>query len=143
MDIRKAGWSFLVVGLCTGLALAASGSVRPELTDEEITTKLVGKWEEEFNEDNVKGKATIEYKKDGTASADGNIEVNGQNIKFKITATWKVKDKELNFTFDKVEPEGLIPAGTVSKDKILTIDDKTCTYKDERGKEKKMTRLKD
>lgn len=142
MNSRKAVWSLLLVGLCTGLVLA-SDRARTELTDEEITKKLVGKWEEEINEDAAKGKVTLEYKKDGNLAAEGTVDAGGQNIKFKIAATWKVKDKELIVTFDKVEPEGLIPAGTVSRDKILSIDEKSCSYRDQKGSEKKMTRLKD
>jgi hypothetical protein len=139
MDTRKTGWALLVCCLFAGVTLAGTADV----ADKDITEKIVGKWSEEINEDGVKGKATMEYKKDGTMTGEGTLEVNGQNIKVTIECKWKAENGNLVVTFEKVTPDGLIPQGHVSKDKILSIDDKSCTYKDEKGKERKMTRLKD
>lgn len=136
------GW-FLVLAFASAPLAVHGWAIAEDLSDEEITKRLVGKWEEEVDEDGIKGKVTIDYKKDGKAFAEGTLEIGGQNIKIKVEGSWKVSAKELVFTFDKVEPEGLVPVGTVSRDKILTIDEKSCTYRDEQGKERKMTRLKD
>lgn len=141
MEMRKTGWALLVGCLFAGVTLA--GMARADVTDKEITEKIVGKWSEEIEEDGVKGKATIHYKKDGTMTAEATLEANGQNIKISAECKWKAENGELVVTFEKVTPEGIIPAGHVSKDKILSFDDTTCKYKDEKGKEKKMTRIKD
>lgn len=140
MRKRNAGWAGIALVLCFGGVFAQG--IRYEITDKEITEKIIGKWSEDINDDQVKGKANLEYKKDGTMTGDGTLEVGGQNIKFTIECKWKVENGELAVTFVKITPEGLIPPGTVSKDKILTIDDKGCTYRDEKGKERKMTRVR-
>lgn len=128
------------VAVCLFVGSVLAAPARTELTDEEITKKLVGKWDETLEQEGVKGKVTLEYKKDGVLEAEGTLEIGGKEVKIKVTCKWKVEKGELIETIEKAEPEGLIPAGTVTKDKVLSIDDKTCTYKDEMGKEHTKTR---
>lgn len=132
-----------MLALCCFVGTALASTITFDVPDKDITEKIVGKWNEEFDEMGIKLKATIVYKKDGTLTAEGSIDANGQTINIKVSGKWKVESGTLVETYEKVEPENLMPAGTTTKDKVLSIDDKTCTYRTEEGKERKRTRIKD
>lgn len=139
MKRHIAGLAALVLGLSVGATVTA----RTEVTDKEITEKIVGKWSLERDDEGVKCKGTVEYKKDGTLAAEGTFETADQMIKFKVTGKWKAENGFMVETYEMIDPEGLMPAGTISKDKVLSLDDKTYSYENEQGKKRKLTRIKD
>jgi hypothetical protein len=60
-----------------------------------------------------------------------------------ISGTWKVADGVVTETVTKSNVPDLIKEGLVSKDKVISVDDKEYKYKDEMGKEKSHKRKKD
>ena len=137
MKRHMAGLAALALCCFVGTSLAA----RADVTDKEINEKIVGKWNEEFEENGIKVKVTLNYKKDGVLEAEGTVDANGMTINIKVTGKWKAENGALVETYEKSEPEGLIPAGKTTTDKVLSIDDKTHTIKTEEGKERKRTRI--
>jgi hypothetical protein len=128
-------------------ALAASTVVAHDdakkLTDEQITKLLLGKWAIEEDEMGVKVKGTQNYMKEGKFEAEATIEAGKQTFKLTLSGTWKVKDGSVIETITKSSNPDAIPEGKESKDKVISIDDKTYKFKDEKDKERTVKRLKD
>jgi hypothetical protein len=128
------------------LAGWAAGREDPpkKLTDAEISKLLVGKWAvEEGAEKGPKIKGANHYKKDGTIEAEATIEAGGETLKVTLSGTWKVMDGLIIATVTKTSAPELIKEGHVSKDQVISIDDKMLRYKTERGKESTRKRVKE
>jgi hypothetical protein len=139
MRKHMAGLAMLALCLFASTTLAT----RADVTDKEINEKIVGKWSEEYEENGIKVKLKLDYKKDGGYEAEGTVVTPDMTINIKVSGKWKAENGELVETYEKIEPEGLMPAGTVTKDKVLSLDDKTHTIRTEKGKEHKRTRITD
>ena len=137
--------------LCFVAAFALAGRTKAvedppkKQTDEEITKLLVGKWivDEGDGQKEPKIKGVVQYKKDGTVEAEATVEINNNTIKVAISGTWKVADGVVTETVTKSNVPDLIKEGLVSKDKVISVDDKEYKYKDDSGKEKSHKRKKD
>jgi hypothetical protein len=133
----------LASGTLTGLA---SGRVDPpkKQTDAEISKFLVGKWVvDEGGDKGPKIKGTEHYKKDGTIEAEATIDDGNTPLKITVSGTWKVMDGAVIATVTKSSAPDLIKVGLVSKDQVISIDDKEYKYKSEGGQEKTQKRLKE
>src|SRR5262249_5798815 len=132
---RLIGSATLVVCVLWGLSGTAGDKKPPKQTDEEIVKLLVGKWSAEgTNDKGVKYKGTNHYKKDGTVTAQGTIEIADKSIEILVSGTWKVDKGVLIETVEKSEPP-ILKKGQVSKDLVLSIDDKVLKLKTEKGTE--------
>jgi len=109
-------------------------------TDEEITKLLVGKWtvDEGDGVKEPKIKGTMNYKKDGTVDAEATIDAGKQTFKISLSGTWKVKEGVLISTVTKTNAPELIKEGHVSKDTVVSIDDKEFKYKEEKSEKLKV-----
>ena len=140
-----------VVGLLLLLALGAwvdgvagRGDPPKGLTDAEISRRLVGKWAaEEGVEGGPKVRGTTRYKDDGTLEAEGTVEAGGKSLTIRLSGTWKVADGMIIATVTKTSAPDLLPEGHVSKDRVLSIDEKALRYKTETGKESVRRRVKE
>jgi hypothetical protein len=114
-------------------------------TDEEINKLLVGKWivDEGDGQKEPKIKGVVQYKKDGTVEAEATVEIKNETVKVVISGTWKVADGVVTETVTKSNVPELIKEGLVTKDKVISVDDKEYKYKDDMGKEKSHKRKKD
>lgn len=128
------------------LAGRATGGEDPpkKLTDAEIRKLLVGKWAvEEGAGKGPKLKGMTHYKADGTFEGEATLEGGGKSLKITVSGTWKVMDGMIVDTVTKTSAPELIKKGHVSKDRVLSIDDKVLRYKTETGKESARKRIKD
>ncbi|HEV3437325.1 MAG TPA: hypothetical protein VG122_08200, partial [Gemmata sp.] len=75
--------------------------------------------------------------------AEATIEAGQNTLKITVSGTWKVKDGVIIATVTKTSAPELIKEGLVSKDTVISIDDKVFKYKDMGGKEKSQKRMKD
>jgi hypothetical protein len=108
-------------------------------TDAEISKLLIGKWAAE--EPKIKG--VNHYKKDGTLDVTGTLTLGDQSLKIVISATWKVSDGMIIATVTKTNVPELIKEGHVSKDQVISIDEKLLKFKTERGDEKVRKRVRE
>jgi hypothetical protein len=134
----------LAAGAVTGWANGHDDPPK-KLTDAEISKLLVGKWSiEEGGDKGPKIKGTENYKKDGIVEAEATVD-DGKNapLKISLSGTWKVMDGVIVTKVTKSNVPDLIPEGHVSKDTVISIDDKEIKYKSEGGQEKTHKRLKD
>lgn len=124
---------------------SARGDDPPKkLTDAEISKLLIGKWVvEDGTEKGPRIKGTNHYKEDGVLDTEATIEANGKTIKVTLSGNWKVKDGIIVATVTKTSTPELIKEGHVSKDQVISIDDKMLKYKSEKGKESVRKRVKD
>jgi hypothetical protein len=135
--------------LFTASTLIGSVSAREDppkkQTDEEISKLLVGKWivDEGDGKTEPKIKGSMNYKKDGTVDAEATIEAGQTTLKITLSGTWKVKDGVLIATVTKTSAPDVIKEGLVSKDTVISIDDKVLKYKEMSGKEKSQKRMKE
>lgn len=137
--------TLLALGICL---LAGAGGGRDDnpkkLTDEQISKLLVGKWLVDLDEGKgVKIKGSTTYKKDGTVDAEATIELGDKSIKMVLAGTWKVKDGVIISTVTKTNNPEIVKEGLTTKDKVVSIDDKSLKYTSEDGKERTDKRAKE
>jgi hypothetical protein len=145
MRVRVVGITFLFVAMAFTGWVSARAEPPKKPTDSEITKLIVGKWAVDEGGDNEpKIKGTMHYKKDGTVEANATIEI-GKNPPLKVTVsgTWKAMDGVIVATVTKTNVPDLIKEGFVSKDTVISIDDKEFKYKSEQGKERTEKRIKE
>lgn len=145
MRIRLSGVVVFFVAMTVTGWVSAREDPPKKQTDEEITKLLIGKWviDEGDGKKEPKVKGVVHYKKDGTVEAEGTVEFGDNSLKISITGTWKVSEGVVTETVTKTNVPDVIKEGLVSKDKVISIDDKTYKYKDDAGKEKTHKRMKD
>jgi hypothetical protein len=133
----------LAAGLMCGLVNAREDQPKKP-SDEEITKLLVGKWiiDEGDGKTEPKAKGTVNYKKDGTVELEATVDI-GKELKISLSGTWKVSEGVIIATVKKTNVPDIIKEGLVSKDKVISIDDKVLKYKDEMDKEKTHKRAKE
>jgi hypothetical protein len=129
----------IAIAATWSLAVPAAGADDKKPTDEEITQKLVGKWEVEDTVENtkIKIKGTTTYKKDGTLEAAANFDLGDQKIDIKVSGTWKVKDGIVTETVTKSSRPEIVKEGTSTRDTVISIDDKAYKFKAGPGKDGK------
>lgn len=112
-------------------------------SDADIAKLLVGKWTtEEGKEGEPKVKSTFIYDKDGTFAVEATIETGGKTEKIVVSGTWKVADGVILDTVEKTNTENL-KVGRVTRDTVISIDDKTLKYTTQKGRERTWKRVKD
>ena len=107
-----------------------------QLTDAEVTQKLVGKWQESRD---TGGIVTNEFTSDGKYVCNGVDRAGGERKLF-ITATWKVAGGKLTYTMESSEPAYYKPGETL-EEQVLSIDEHAFKYRDVDGKIQSMKRL--
>ena len=127
----------LAVALACLVVWSACESKKP--FDAKIEKHLVGGWVEEYKEG---GKTIYEYKKDGTVECVFSGNTSCQVLKVTVSGTWKVKDGYLFETVEKCDPP-LLRNGFTTRDKVLSINEKTVKFKDEDGKVIEKKRIKE
>jgi hypothetical protein len=111
-------------------ASANAGQDVPKLSDAAISKALVGKWSEEVSADGAKATGTMHYMNDGTLKLEGTIVVGRRSWEVKASGTWKVSDGVLITTISKTSAPDLLEVGSVSKDPVISIDDKVFRFRD-------------
>lgn len=110
-------------------------------SDADYREKILGQWKQEI----VQGPATIKgldtYNRDGTLIADGMLSLQGQKIPIKLSGVWEIKNGILIATVNKSNVPQMLPVGTVSKDKIVEINQTVFRYKTEDGELEQKTRV--
>lgn len=123
---------------------AGDGDSLRKPTDAEIRRLLVGKWAYEKGvEGGPKLQATNHYKKDGIFESEGTFTADGKTLNIILSGTWEVKDGIIISTLKKTSHPTMIKEGYVSKDQVISIDDKTLRYTTERGTESIERRIKE
>jgi hypothetical protein len=130
------------------LCLLGLGSVNaqstdtPRVDDDQIRQKVVGTWMLDYHATNgavIKRTSTI--KPDGSVTATGTIALGQKETKFDYEASWRVSGGLLIETVTQSESEMTKP-GTVSFDKVISIDDVKCVYRTMVGETITCTRKK-
>lgn len=127
----------LLVALHLGLVPSAaqeSAPAAPEVAKQKFSKeKLLGKWlySGKVGETSIVG--VTEFRKDGTIVAKGKMTTDGETQEVTIEGTWEIKGDVLIETVTKTSNQDVVPNGTVSKDKILSISDTEFVYEDQDG----------
>jgi hypothetical protein len=79
---------------------------------------------------------------DGTLDAEAVIGEGDKSFKVVLSGTWKVSEGVIIGTVTKTNVPDLIVEGFVTKDQVVSLDDKLLTYKTENGKENSRKRIK-
>lgn len=109
-----------------------------KMTDAEMTTLIVGKWYDERYENGAAWWQTDTFQKDGTFSSDRYVKRKGVTGQMSVTGTWRVIDGVLIETIETCDPH---KNGDVSKDQVLSINEKEFRIKPATGKAIVKTRL--
>ena len=110
-------------------------------SDADYKEKILGQWKQEFVQGPASMKGLETYNRDGTLIADGMLSLQGQKIPIKLSGVWEIKNGTLIATVKKSNVPQMFPVGTVSKDKIVEINQTVYRYKTEDGELEQKTRV--
>jgi hypothetical protein len=132
----KSKYLVVILSLITiGLPFAWSASEpQHDLTDDDIRQKIVGTWLVEThlsNGNSVIGTETILLSNSMVSKATLTIGDTKEELEY--NATWQVKDGYLIETVTKSNSER-IPLGKITRDKVVTLDDKVFIFQTEGGR---------
>jgi len=121
--------------MAVGLCLAWS-STEPQThpTDAEIRQKIVGTWLVDTrlaNGNSVVGTEAILVS--GVITSKATLTLGDKKEELEFTGKWQVKDGYLIETVEKSNTKR-IPIGKITRDKVITLNDKTYVYETESGK---------
>ena len=68
------------------------------------------------------------YQRDGKLIAEGMYSMNGRQIPIKLSGGWEIKDRTLVSTIKETNVPEMLPVGTVTKDRILEIEEAGFRY---------------
>jgi hypothetical protein len=119
--------SFFILILIHCTVFAAG---KTNLSDDEISAMLVGKWRVMLSDENTKLDAVDNYLPDGRMIQEGKLTTSGQRMNIKMESTWKIKDGKLISTLVSISPKGLIPVGLTTTDTVISIDKVKFVFKD-------------
>jgi len=97
-------------------------------SDEDYSQKILGhyKWEKVEGKSSISGVYT--YQKEGNFVVEGVYSMNGQQKPIKLSGVWEIKEETLLSTVKKTNVPELLPAGTVTKEMILEIEEAGFQY---------------
>ena len=110
-------------------------------SDADYKEKILGQWKQEFVQGPASMKGLETYNRDGTLIGDGMLSLQGQKIPIKLSGVWEIKNGTLIATVKKSNVPQMFPVGTVSKDKIVEINQTVYRYKTEDGELEQKTRV--
>jgi len=110
-------------------------------SDADYKEKILGQWKQEFVQGPASMKGLETYNRDGTLIGDGMLSLQGQKIPIKLSGVWEIKNGTLIATVKKSNVPRMFPVGTVSKDKIVEINQTVYRYKTEDGELEQKTRV--
>ena len=110
-------------------------------SDADYKEKILGQWKQEFVQGPASMKGLETYNRDGTLIGDGMLSLQGQKIPIKLSGVWEIKNGILIATVNKSNVPQMLPVGTVSKDKIVEINQTVFRYKTEDGELEQKTRV--
>ena len=110
-------------------------------SDADYKEKILGQWKQEFVQGPASMKGLETYNRDGTLIGDGMLSLQGQKIPIKLSGVWEIKNGTLIATVKKSNVPQMFPVGTVSKDKIVEINETVFRYKTEDGELERKTRV--
>jgi hypothetical protein len=110
-------------------------------SDADYKEKILGQWKQEFVQGPASMKGLETYNRDGTLIADGMLSLQGQKTPIKLSGVWEIKNGTLIATLKKSNVPQMMPVGTVSKDKIVEINETVFRYKTEDGELERKTRV--
>src|SRR5262245_29262554 len=115
------------------IALFESAVLEQELSDEQIRTKLVGTWlvDEELAR-TLSGEVT--YDKDFTFEGLIVMKLPNKTVPWKFAGKWKVEGGKLTYEYTRSSLPDLLPVGTVSTDRVISVGDKEFVSVTEKGK---------
>jgi hypothetical protein len=89
--------------------------------DAGVRKLVVGTWTSERD-------PTLRYvvREDGTLSSSGTLEKSGRKLEYE--ATWTIEDGHFVETVTEANLTDLLAVGTVSRDKVISIDESAFTY---------------
>ena len=110
-------------------------------SDADYKEKILGQWKQELVQGPASMKGLETYNRDGTLIGDYMLSLQGQKIPIKLSGVWEIKNGTLIATVKKSNVPQMFPVGTVSKDKIVEINQTVYRYKTEDGELEQKTRV--
>ena len=130
--------------LITLLLLIISSTLyaKTDTPDSIYQSAIIGSWKQVVKDGPVTINATMIYHVNGTLDSTATVEVPGKKMNISISGTWEIKDGVMITTVKKTSANAPIPAGHVSKDQIIELNDKTFKFKNGQGNIEEQTKIK-
>lgn len=96
--------------------------IRINLSDNEISELVIGKWNINITDEDKKLIAVDEYLPDGRVIQKGTLSFAGMKMNINAESTWKIENGKLISSLVSIEPEGMIPIGETFSDTVISID---------------------
>ena len=116
-----------------------------KVSDEELSQRLVGKWQVEYEDPKTKRRAigwTI-YADNGLAASRSITKVGDKEINLVLQAKWKIENGILITTITKSSDPSIVKVATVTKDRLTVLTPKQLQYIDGEGKTIREIRVPD
>ena len=97
-------------------------------SDTYYSQKILGHWKWEMTEGDNSVTGVYTYQRDGKLIAEGMYSMNGRQIPIKLSGGWEIKDRTLVSTIKETNVPEMLPVGTVTKDRILEIEEAGFRY---------------
>jgi hypothetical protein len=103
-------------------------STSNHITDNEITSLLIGSWYTSHEDPNyLSGNAISTYMQDVTVTYRGYSDIFCKKLEIQTKATWHIKNGNLYITIDSSTAPTIHPAGLTVTDNIIDINKKSKT----------------
>jgi hypothetical protein len=110
------------------------GGHEKRLTDAEISNRIVGIWKvNETAPSGLSSSGTISIFKDGNVACEVKYLRGDRNLIMNYTASWQVENGILIETIKSTSNSNLLAVGFVTRDKVLSLDDRKFVFETETG----------
>jgi len=128
--------AIIFVLLISNVAFAAE-------SDETLTKKLIGMWEDNVSDADLVIEGVSNYRQDGILKSKGKVYINNELVdKYAVTFKWQVKDGRSHLEVIQSSNTEAYPIGYKWSDKVISVDDKEFIYEKDSGEQYTMKRIK-
>ncbi|WP_035603571.1 hypothetical protein [Haloferula sp. BvORR071] len=92
---------------------------------------ILGTWRQDIKQGPMVGHGLTTYTEDGKASAELNMDVQGQKMQVTMKAKWSIEKNKMSVEIIECSMPEMMPVGTKIAQTIISLTDKEFTYKDE------------
>ncbi|MEZ6086886.1 MAG: hypothetical protein R3C05_02395 [Pirellulaceae bacterium] len=123
----------LLFSLC--LPLVGQAQTPRKVSDEDLSKRLLGKWQVEFEDPKTKRQSigwTV-YAENGLAASRSITKVGDKEINLVLQAKWKIENGVLITTITKSSDTSIVKVASVTKDRLTVLTSKQLQYIDADG----------
>ena len=123
-----------VISIFAFSVLLVGCSKEQPLTDAEISNKIVGVWRvNETAPSGVSSSGTVSVFKDGSVTCGVKYVRGTRDLLMSYTASWQVENGYLIEAIKTTSNSNLLAVGFVTRDKVLSLDDRKFIFETESG----------